>query len=62
MAFKKRQIETEGDDEPQVTKKSKAKANQTAKGSLTQGKDAEGNPYWEVGFVSSHQTLQFQKH
>ncbi|KAL1835790.1 hypothetical protein VTJ49DRAFT_6054 [Mycothermus thermophilus] len=46
---KKRQIESEAEEEPQVTKKSKSKASQSAKGTLTQGKDAEGNPYWEIG-------------
>ncbi|KAL2264687.1 hypothetical protein VTJ83DRAFT_7197 [Remersonia thermophila] len=46
---KKRQAESEGEEEPQVTKKSKSKASQPAKGTLTQGKDAEGNPFWEIG-------------
>jgi hypothetical protein len=49
MAFKskKRQIESESDGEQQVVKKSKSET--TAKKELTQGKDAEGNPFWEVG-------------
>jgi hypothetical protein len=49
MAFKskKRQIESESDGEKQVVKKSKGET--TAKKDLTQGKDAEGNPFWEVG-------------
>jgi hypothetical protein len=44
---KKRQIESESDGEQQVVKKSKGET--TAKKDLTQGKDAEGNPFWEVG-------------
>lgn len=43
---KKRQIEPESDGEQQVVKKSKS---EKAKKDLTQGTDAEGNPYWEVG-------------
>lgn len=42
---KKRQIESESEGEQQVVKKPREKK---AKTDLTQGKDAEGNPFWEV--------------
>lgn len=44
---KKRQIESASDEEQQVVKKSRSE--KTAKKDLTQGKDADGNPSWEVG-------------
>ncbi|KAK3301400.1 transcriptional Coactivator p15-domain-containing protein [Chaetomium fimeti] len=48
MAYhKKRQIAAESDAEQPVVKKSKSE--KKAKKDLTQGSDAEGNPYWEVG-------------
>jgi hypothetical protein len=46
---KKRQIDPESDGEQQVVKKSKSE--KSAKKGLAQGKDAEGNPYWEVGLL-----------
>ena len=53
MAFKskKRQIESESDGEKHVVKKSKGET--TVKKDLTQGKDAEGNPFWEVGQLTA---------
>lgn len=47
---KKRQIEADSDGEPQAVKKSKSE--KQGKKALTQGKDAEGNSYWEVGFAA----------
>ncbi|KAK4104205.1 PC4-domain-containing protein [Parathielavia hyrcaniae] len=44
---KKRHIDPESDGEQQVVKKSKS--GKAAKKDLAQGKDAEGNPYWEIG-------------
>ncbi|KAK4038284.1 transcriptional Coactivator p15-domain-containing protein [Parachaetomium inaequale] len=44
---KKRQIDPESDGEQQVVKKPKNE--KKAKKDLTQGTDAEGNPYWEIG-------------
>ncbi|KAL2129362.1 hypothetical protein VTI74DRAFT_7899 [Chaetomium olivicolor] len=44
---RKRQIDPESDGEPQVAKRSKS--DKKAPKELTQGKDAEGNPYWEIG-------------
>jgi hypothetical protein len=44
---KKRQIEADSDGEPQAVKKSKSE--KQGKKALTQGKDADGNSYWEVG-------------
>ncbi|KAK4122482.1 PC4-domain-containing protein [Parathielavia appendiculata] len=44
---KKRQIDPDSDGEQQAVKKSKSA--KTAKKDLAQGKDAEGNPYWEIG-------------
>jgi hypothetical protein len=51
---KKRQIAAEGDSEQPVVKKSKGE--KKAKKELTQGSDAEGNPYWEVSFAALPQT------
>jgi hypothetical protein len=45
---KKRQIDPESDGEQQVVKKAK---NEKKAKDLTQGTDAEGNPYWEVGLL-----------
>jgi hypothetical protein len=51
MPFKKkRQSEADSDGEAQVTKK--AKSENKPKKDLSKGKDAEGNPYWEVGFLT----------
>lgn len=50
MAYhKKRQIAAESDAEQPVVKKSKNE--KKAKKELTQGSDAEGNPYWEASFA-----------
>jgi hypothetical protein len=53
MAFKpkKRQIESESDGEKKIAKKLRGET--TAKKDLTQGKDAEGNPFWEVGQLAA---------
>ncbi|KAL2141798.1 hypothetical protein VTI28DRAFT_1935 [Corynascus sepedonium] len=44
---KKRQIDSESDGEQQVSKKSKG--DKKAPKDLKQNRDAEGNPYWEIG-------------
>jgi len=55
---KKRQIEADSDGEPQAVKKSKSE--KQGKKALTQGKDAEGNSYWEVGSaLTSHSTPRY---
>ncbi|KAL2159129.1 hypothetical protein VTH06DRAFT_2888 [Thermothelomyces fergusii] len=45
--YKKRQAGSEGDVEHNVVKKSKGEKN--AQKDLKKGRDAEGNPYWEIG-------------
>ncbi|KAG7288525.1 hypothetical protein NEMBOFW57_004878 [Staphylotrichum longicolle] len=55
---KKRQIETDSDGELQAVKKSKSE--KQGKKALTQGKDAEGNSYWEVGSNRRISASQFK--
>lgn len=71
----KRSYDADSDGEPEYTKKSKSKAgsiNRAAKSSkessaLGQGKDAEGNPYFEVRHIypittPPEQSLTFSKY
>ncbi|KAK4249286.1 transcriptional Coactivator p15-domain-containing protein [Corynascus novoguineensis] len=44
---KKRQLDSESDGEQQILKKSKG--DKEVPKDLKQGRDAEGNPYWEIG-------------
>ncbi|KAH6844973.1 transcriptional Coactivator p15-domain-containing protein [Chaetomium sp. MPI-CAGE-AT-0009] len=46
--YKKRQVAANSDSEQQPVVK-KSKSEKKAKKELTQGTDADGNPYWEIG-------------
>ena len=57
---RKRQTADKGGEEAQVTKKPRGDTTGAAKG-LSQGTDAEGNPYWEVCFAPSLRVLSSRR-
>ncbi|KAL2023159.1 hypothetical protein VTK56DRAFT_3765 [Thermocarpiscus australiensis] len=56
---KKRQIEAESEEEPQLVKKPKSENKKPKKGAA-KGKDAEGNTYWEIGSNRRVSASQFK--